>query len=150
MVLVRFAHRHVLALAALALSACGGRAPASVQPAPSAPEETVTQFLAASNAADLDRMGSLWGDERGPADYPVEEKRRRLQIMQRLLVSDQHRVVGAADDASGAGRVLQVEMAQGTRRFTVPFTLVRARTGGWLIVGIDLQAAMPAPNQPRP
>jgi hypothetical protein len=134
-----------IACAAL-LASCGGRPSAQAVPAPEDPAQTVAQFLAAANAGDLERMASLWGDARGPSNHtnldPPEVRRSRLQIMQRLLMSDQHRVLGTSEAPAG-GRVLQVEIERGTRRFTTPFTLVRARTGGWLVNQIGLESAMP-------
>jgi hypothetical protein len=151
MVAVSVAHRWAAVAAVALLVACGGRRVA-VGPAPSAPEETVAQFLSAVNAADLTRMAGLWGDERGPSSatnvIPENERVRRLQIIQRVLLHDTHRVVES--NAEGADRrVLQVELARGTRRVTVPFTLVVARTGGWVINQIGLEAAMPQPSLPR-
>ncbi len=65
--------------------------------------------------------------------------------MQRMLRHDQHRIVGTLA-ASSRRLVLQVELARGTERATVPFTLVTARTGGWLVQEIGLDQALP----PRP
>lgn len=150
MISVSFAHGPAIVLAAAVLAACGGPRPTTQNPAPSAPEQTVAQFLAAANAADLERMASLWGDRRGPSNVtntiPPEQRQTRLTIMQRLLGSDEHRVLRESNEPEGA-RLLQVELVRGTRRFTVPFTLVPARTGGWLINQIGLDAAMP-PTQP--
>lgn len=150
MTLVDSAHRLAVALLVVAAAACAGRQ-AAPSPAPSAPEVTVAQFLAATNANDLDRMASLWGDERGPSNVtnviPRDERTRRLRIMQTLLTSDEHRVTGVRED-SREERVLQVELVRGSNRFVVPFTVVAARTGGWLIRDVGLEAAMPR-AQPR-
>ncbi len=147
---VSFAHGPAIVLAATVLAACGGSRPTPQNPAPAAPEQTVAQFLAAANAADLERMASLWGDRRGPSNLtntiPPDQRQTRLTIMQRLLASDEHRVLRESNEPTGA-RLLQVELVRGTRRFTVPFTLVPARTGGWLINAIGLDAAMP-PTRP--
>lgn len=64
--------------------------------------------------------------------------------MQRVLQNDEHRVVGTAVPPSRPDRrVLQVELVREGRRFVVPFTLVMARTGGWLILDVDIAAAIP-------
>ncbi len=143
---VRFAHGPAIVMAAAVLVACGGSRSTPQNPAPSAPAQTVAQFLAAANASDLERMASLWGDRQGPSNVtntiPADQRQTRLTIMQRLLAADEHRVLRESNEPEGA-RVLQVELVRGTRRFTVPFTLVEARTGGWLINAIGLDAAMP-------
>jgi hypothetical protein len=145
MAAVTFSHRHLVILALGAAFACGGRH-ANVAPAPSAPAETVDQFLAAVNANDLDRMASLWGDARGPSNvvnaFPVTERNKRLTIMQRLLQSDAHQVVGT-DVGNPEQTRLSVLITVGTRRFAVPFTMVQSRYGGWLVKEIGLDAAMP-------
>jgi hypothetical protein len=138
--------RHAaIVVAAFALAACRGRG-APIAPAPETPEQTVAQFLAAVNARELDRMALLWGTERGPS--PVsnpntpEVQRRQLEIMQRLLITESHRVVRNEPGTDIARRRLTVELVRANRRVQVPFVLVHARTGGWLVQEIDLDAAM--------
>lgn len=135
-------------------AACGGgQRPSGVAPAPSTPEATVQQFLAATNAGDLEAMGALWGDERGPvpANNETERQRRnqRLTIMQRLLRNDSFQIT-ESNVLNPSRPVLTVAISQGTRRYSVPFTLVQPGAGGWLITDIGLEAAMPAagPRQP--
>ena len=138
--------RAAVLLAVLALAACRART-GPVAPAPDVPEETVSQFLAAVNVRDLDRMALLWGNERGPSTVSSpnspEVQRRQLEIMQRVLVHDSHRVASSEPLAgTPQKRRLMVEMARGERRALVPFTLVAARTGGWLVWEVDLEVAM--------
>ena len=134
-------------------AACGGQPSSGVAPAPATPEATVTQFLTATNAGDLEAMGRLWGDEKGPvpANNETERQQRnqRLTIMQRLLRNDSHQITETSV-ADPARPVLTVAMSQGTRRFAVPFTLVQPRSGGWLITDIGLEAAMPAAGPRTP
>lgn len=103
--------------------------------------------MTAVNASDLGRMAELWGTERGPSAITnpntPEMRQRQLTIMQRVLASDQHRVLGVDAAMSGPGRtVLNVELVRNSNRVTVPFTLVAARTGGWLVSAIGLDAAL--------
>lgn len=147
--------RHLFILAALSVAACGGGR-ANFAPSPSTPDQSVEQFLAAVNAADLERMAMIWGNERGPEgvthSLPQEERMQRLTIMQRMLRSDNH-MITATDATDPSRRVLTVAMTQGTRRFAVPFTLVQSRAGGWVIREIGLDAAMPSSGSnetPRP
>lgn len=144
---VSFAHRFA-AFAAVALLVACSRPGATGGPSPEMPEQTLSQFLAAVNASDYERMASLWGDERGPSNVtnfiePVE-RRRRLEIMQRLLVTDGFRVLEARNMPNG--HLMNVELNRGTRSFSVPFTLVRSRYGGWLVNEIGLDMAVPQPG----
>ncbi|MFI5280358.1 MAG: hypothetical protein ACHQU1_07675 [Gemmatimonadales bacterium] len=143
-----FSHRHLVILALGAAVACGHQAP--LAPLPATPNETIEAFLAAANANDLPRMGALWGDEHGPNSGGSQAVRtQRLTIMQRLLHGEAHEVT-ASDVTTPDRPRLSVAITQGTRRFTVPFTMVRARQGGWLVWQIDLTPAMPtAGSQPR-
>lgn len=144
-ILARFAPMLVLA----ALAACRGPSP-SAAPAPLAPgtpEETVRQFLAAANARDLERMALLWGTERGPSTVTNPNsptvQRRQLEIMQRNLVNESHRVTGSESVADHDDRRrLMVELVRGSRRVSVAFTMVTPRSGGWLVLSFDLEAAM--------
>ena len=143
---VTLSRRPAVIVALAALAACGGRTVA-VAPAPAAPEQTLAAFLAAVNANDLDRMALLWGSERGPSTVSSpntpDVRHQQLVIMQRLLVADSFRVIGAEAVPGQRAQRLQVLMMRGPRRATVPFTMVTARTGGWLIREIGLDLAMP-------
>src|SRR5882672_7260741 len=122
MVAVTFSHRHLVSLAFGVAAACGGRH-ANVAPPPSVPAQTVEQFLTATNASDLEHMGALWGDEHGPNSGGADNVRtQRLTIMQRLLHGESHEIV-ATDLTNPARPKLSVLITQGTRRFTVPFTM---------------------------
>ncbi|MFI5207779.1 MAG: hypothetical protein ACHQU8_07815 [Gemmatimonadales bacterium] len=148
MAVVTFSHRHLVILALGAAVACGHQAP--LAPLPATPGETIEAFLAAANANDLTRMGALWGDENGPNHTGSQAVRtQRLTIMQHLLHGEAHEVV-ATDVTTPDRPKLSVAITQGTRRFTVPFTMIRAHQGGWLVWQIDLAPAMPTPgSQPR-
>lgn len=149
MAAVTFSHRHLLIAGLATALACGGRR-LPVTPLPASAEATVEGFLAAVNDADLQRMAGLWGDERGPSNVtnriPRTQRLQRLTIMQRLLRHDNRHLVGS-DASNPREAVLQVELTQGTRRFTVPFTCVPSRTGGWVVRDIGLEAAMPSAGQ---
>src|SRR6266446_2828719 len=91
---VTSSHRRLLVLTFGAALGCHARQGAML-PAPTVPAETVSQFLAAANASDLDRMAALWGDANGPNHKGSQNVRsQQLTIMQRLLHGDAHEVVG--------------------------------------------------------
>lgn len=144
-------------LAALSLGpllACSGNR-AAVQPAPSSPEATVGQFLAAVNANDHDRMATLWGDEHGPSSAVMSNAARRdslMTIYQHMLVTDSVRVLGT-EPVPGfvSRRLIRMELFQGDKRVAVPFTLAPQRGGGWLVMAFDPLPLMPSANaRPRP
>lgn len=111
------------------------------------------QFFAAVATNDIQRMGELWGDRRGPSVTYMrdEERTRRLVIMRRALTADEHRIVGSeVAPEAGAGRVLTVELVRGSNRAMVPFTLIELGTGGWLIKEIGLEAAFPRTSPRSP
>ncbi len=154
---VNITRRFIFATAAVfAVAACHGQPNVAVAPAPLAPDETVRQFLAAVNAQNLDQMAQLWGTERGPSTVTfngsADDRHDRLAIIQHTLQADSFRVRGIEPvPGHEAQRRIQVELMRGGQRATVPFTLVPARTGGWLVSDIDLNRAMPlsVPGAPR-
>ena len=151
MAVVTFSHRHLVILALGAAVACRHQAP--VAPLPATPGETVEAFLTAANASNLERMAGLFGDENGPVSQTRRNsdqvRNQQMTIFQHLLHGESHEVT-ATDLTSADKPKISVAITQGTRRFTVPFTMVRARQGGWLVWQIDLTPAMPtAGSQPR-
>lgn len=154
MAFVTFSYRHLVILGLAATVACGGGRTNGVTPSqgPATPEAALEQFLTAVNAADLDQMAMLWGDQRGPEGVTHtmtnETRMQRLTIMQRVLRTDNH-MITATDNSDPGKRVITVAMTQGTRRYAVPFTLVPMRAGGWIVNDIRLDAAMPSSGNPR-
>ena len=150
MAVVTFSHRPLVILALGAMLGCQHPI---VLPSPSAPAETGNQFLSAVNANDRNAMALLFGDERGPSSVVRTNsetvRMQQMTILQRLLRGDSHEVV-STDVSTPARPKLTVTIVQGTRRFTVPFTMAQSRAGGWLVQAIDVTPAMPtAGSQPR-
>jgi hypothetical protein len=131
----------VVMLAALASAACG-RAPQA--PLPSDPAATVATFLAAVKANDLAAMGAVWGrGDRGPGPRweDPETLRKRLVVMQSVLVHDRYEMVAGNDPIADPQRpVLRARLFRNGCEPVVPFTMVRYRDG-WLIEAVDLAAA---------
>lgn len=134
-----------LAVCATVLTlACGGR-PA----APSAPQsitDALAQFLAAVKANDLQRMGQLWGTERGPASEAMTPKalQMRVTVIQKYLDHVGYRVVeGPVAPASGAVafRTVRVELQREGCNAVLPIDLVRTRSGSWLVYDVHLESA---------
>ena len=129
--------RRLTVLCALAGLACGG-APGPQTVSPQSMNQTLDQFFAAVKAGDLQRMGALWGTERGPANdwMKPEELRQRLLVMQRYLVHAGYRVVEGPLLVPGNSneRSFRVELQRVTGcNFVFPVDLVRAKSGSWLV-----------------
>jgi hypothetical protein len=140
-------HRSAALLGLAVLLGCGRPSPAPLAPLPETPEAVVSAFMDAVNAADLERMAGLWGDQRGPSNVSnrirPEERHQRLMIIQQVLRCDQYRILGVAP--SGGEQVVTAELTMGERRVTVPFKVVQPRRGtGWLVREPGIAAAMPA------
>src|SRR5712691_12961959 len=72
-------------LVALGCLACGGAGTGKL--APQSPQETLAQFMSSVKANDLERMGTLWGSERGTASDRMKssEVNQRLTVLQIYL-----------------------------------------------------------------
>ena len=132
---------------ALGSLACGGAGPGKL--APQSPEETLAQFMSAVKANDLDRMRTLWGNERGLASSHMKSSdvSQRLSVLQIYLNHAGYRVVEGPlpvlnkDDR----RLFRVELQRSTScTLVVPMELARTKEGRWLVVGTDL-ASIPNP-----
>ena len=136
--------RRLAMLVTLGGLACGGGAPPGA-PAPQAMNETLAQFLAAVKANDLDRMGRLWGTERGPAAewMNAPELRQRLTVIQKYLTHVGYRVVEGplAVPSVADRRTFRVELQRQRCNRVLPIDLVRTRRGGWLVVDVHLENA---------
>lgn len=143
-------HRSWLLTTAVALAACGGTsrtsaAQSSVAPAQNAAaaaaEATVQGFMQAVADSNLAKMAELWGSAKGPASKTREPKdyERRIVVMQAYLRESPHRIVSNQQEGSNASRrVVQVEMERDKCSKMVPFQLIKAGNGSWLINSIDL------------
>src|SRR2546427_12996858 len=86
--------RRLTVLCALAGLACGG-APGPQTVSPQSMNQTLDQFFAAVKANNLQRMGTLWGTERGPANdwMKPDELLQRLLVIHRNLQHVGYRVI---------------------------------------------------------
>jgi hypothetical protein len=130
-------------LVALGLLACGG---GSRTPAPQSLAETLAQFMSAVKANNLERMGQLWGSERGPAaEYMnAEYLRKSVTVFQIYLNHTAYRVVDGPLPVPGKDklRTFHVELQRPSGcSVVVPIDLVRANSGTWLVNDIHLEAA---------
>lgn len=135
------------------LSAGNGGAPGI------APQLAVEQFLRAANCVsnpncatkpqDIDTMGRLFGTKDGSvltrnARSDVEQ---RMYALASLVASEDYRVEGQNIVPGRMGEAVQliVRLTQAGRQLSVPFTLVHAKGGNWLVEQIDTKALTTAP-----
>jgi len=150
--------RLVLALILLAGTGGGGACganPGTSKPVPQTMNESITQFLAAVKANDQQRMGELWGTERGPAASNMNAAvlRQRLTVIQKYLDHTGFRIIEGPllvpehDDR----RTFRVELQRTSCNHVLPIEVVRTRSGGWLVYDVHLESAgSPAgPCQPE-
>jgi hypothetical protein len=107
------------------------------------PGAVVEQFLAASKANDLQRMGRLWGTDRGPAAGRMrrEELQKRLSVIHTYLEHESYVLEpGSSPADTDNERVVRVRITRKGCTPVVPFTVVRWKDG-WLVKAIDLEAA---------
>jgi len=106
--------------------------------------DTVAQFLAAVKAADLARMGRLWGTERGPAaDWMnPDELKKRLTVIQKYLAYDGYRVIEGPLAVAGHDneRTYRVELQRPGCNVAQPLDLIRTKNGGWLLFDVHLES----------
>ena len=134
--------RRLTVLCALAGLACAG-APGPQTVSPQSMNQTLDQFFAAVKANDLQRMGALWGTERGPANdwMKADELRQRLLVIQRYLVHVGYRVIEGPLLVPGTPnqRSFRIELQRATGcNFVFPVDLVRAKSGSWLVNDVHL------------
>lgn len=128
----------------LVTAGCAGGRPAAL--APQSLPDALSEFMAAVKANNLERMGQLWGTERGPASgwMKSDELRKRLTVIQAYLQHDGHRVIqGPLGSADGdpSRRSFRIELQRGGCNAVLPIDLVRTRNGGWLVYDVHLESA---------
>ena len=143
--------RSFCAVLLLVAPACGGSGSTGavvpgVAPAPAAaPIEVVERFMRLLAAKDYLGMGHLFGTAEGPITNrdPQQQVERRMYAIATILANDRFVINGAGQSIPGRGpevTQLTVRITQGGETRDVPFVVVRAHAGGYLVEQVDLQA----------
>ncbi len=129
-------------LGTIALACGGSSAPESVKPATS-PTSAVESFMEAVADSNLAKMGALWGTAGGPAAKTRQPSdwERRVAVMQSYLRNESHRVVANEAASTEGRRNVQVELRRQLCSWVVPFVVIKAYDGTWLVNQVDLTAA---------
>lgn len=128
---------------ALLLAACGGGSGApAAQPAASA-SEAVRSFMQAVADSNIEKMASLWGTANGPASKTRQppDYQRRVAIMRAYLRNQSYRITSDVADPDENRRAMQVEIKRESCTWSVPFVVIKATGGNWLVTQVDLAAA---------
>ena len=134
--------RMILVGVGYAAAACASSAPNSFV-APADPQATVTSFMNAVQASNLEVMAQLWGTERGPAadHMDSEQLEMRLAVMIRFLAHEKYQVAERSTAIPREGyRLYQVELTRQGCLLRIPFEMVLAGRG-WLVSNVDLEQA---------
>ena len=138
----RFARRSLIG-GTVALLGAGCSGSTGGEPAPADPTIAVEHFLAAVKANDLERLGHLWGTSKGPAAgrMPRDRLEKSLTVIRIYLQHESYAMEPGSSPADSPNeRVVRVRITRNGCTPTVPFTVVRWRSG-WLVRAIDLEAA---------
>jgi hypothetical protein len=126
--------------------ACGGRGSGPQTPVPQSMNASVEQFLSAVKANDLNRMGGLWGTERGANARRMDAQvlRQRLAVIQKYLDHVGYRLVEGPLMVPGRTelRTYRVELQRATGcSQVVQIDVIRTGSGGWLVFDPHLESA---------
>jgi len=107
--------------------------------------ESVSQFLAAVKANNQQRMGELWGTDRGPAAATMDANklRQRVTVIQKYLDHTGYRIVEGPLLVPGHDelRTFRIELQRENCNQVMPIDVVRTRSGGWLVFDVHLESA---------
>ena len=107
-----------------------------------APRTAVEQFLQAVRAQDLQAMGEIWGNAKGPArdQFERSELEKRELIMQGCFDHDKFRIVDESPGEAGR-RVYRVELTKGRVVATPRFYAIPGPGGRWFLEDAEIAAA---------
>ena len=129
--------RRLAVLLVLGSLGCGSRPESTTAPTPQSLNDAVVQFMAAVKAKDIERMGTLWGTERGPAaDWmKPEELKMRLTVIQKYLAFDGYRILEGPLPVPGRDdmRAFKVEIQRQQCNTVATLDLMRTGSGRWLV-----------------
>ena len=160
--------RHPVLVLALVLLASACTTQVVANPATAiGPQLSVERFLQAANTRDLSSMGRLFGTEDGPLGdtgstfgcffkkigswfgasscESRQDVELRMDVIAEILAHEDYRIGGqqmVAGRNSPTTRVMVDLTVEGAQVTDVPFVVVQASEGRWLVEFVDLQRVM--------
>jgi len=160
--------RRAVLILALALLASACTTQVAVNPATAVgPQLSVERFLQAANTRDLDSMGRLFGTEDGPLGdtgstfgcffkkigswfgasscQSRQEIELRMDAIAEILSHEDYQIGGqqmVAGRNSPTTRLMVDLTVRGEQVTDIPFVVVQASQGRWLVEFVDLQRVM--------
>lgn len=134
----------ILAVASAAVAGCSTQVQTVAVASTAAPSAVASAFIQAVADSNLAQMGDLWGTSEGSAASTGKPANwlQRVAVMHAYLKGGPAKVVGdSPGSAKGQRRVLLIELTRDGCVKTVPFTMIRAKQGVWLVNAVDLNAA---------
>jgi hypothetical protein len=137
--------RRLALVAVIATMGCGSQMPMAT-PIPQNIKDALFEFMAAVKANNLERMGQLWGTDRGPAHQfmEAEQLRMRLAVIQKYLTHAGFRIVEGPITPPGKKaslRTMRIELQRQGCNVVLPIDFVPVRAGGWLVYDVHLESA---------
>jgi hypothetical protein len=119
---------------------------------PAEAEAVVVSFMQAVSDSNLQKMGELWGNSKGSAAETgnPENWLQRVSIIQWYLKGSTSKILGPAPGVGNENRreiLVQLDREGCVRQ--VPVTVVRTKSGSWLVGAIKLEV-VGVPGRPCP
>jgi hypothetical protein len=107
-------------------------------------QQAVTTFLTAVKDSNINRMGELWGTERGPAVKWMEPVKlsQHLMTIQKFWSHVGSRIVEGPIAVPGNERLrtFRIELQRSNCTSVVPLDVIQTDAGGWLVKDVHLEA----------
>jgi hypothetical protein len=105
------------------------------------PRASIERFLAAGSAQDIQALGAVWGDEKGP----VRDHMDRSQVETRLLIMipclrHDNATISQPSNGERGRQNFSVELTQGKQTATVLFTAAKGPSDRWYLQDFEIVA----------
>jgi hypothetical protein len=102
------------------------------------PRAAVDRYLSAARAQDLQALGVVWGDEKGPTrDHIPRTQLDQLELIQLCLLKHDQARIGDPVASVGGRFTMQVDLTQGQLKANVKFTVAKGPSNRWYVQNFD-------------
>jgi hypothetical protein len=104
------------------------------------PRAAVEKYLAAARAQDLQALGVVWGDEKGPTrDRIPRTQLDQLELIHICLLKHDQARISEPSQSVGGRFTMQVDLTQGQLKANVKFTAAKGPSDRWYVQDFDSQ-----------